>query len=74
MRYSAQEKAEIIELVEQSNLPVRQTLDRLSIRKSTFYNWLKRYEDSGVNGLIANHVPKGFGISSHNKSASLLLS
>ena len=51
MRYSAQEKAEIIQLVEQSNLPVRQTLDRLSIRKSTFYNWLKRYEDNGINGL-----------------------
>lgn len=51
MRYSAQEKAEIIQLVEQSNLPVRQTLDRLSIRKSTFYNWLKRYDEDGVSGL-----------------------
>ena len=37
MRYSAAEKAEIIRLVEQSNLPVRQTLKRLDITKSTFY-------------------------------------
>jgi len=51
MRYSASEKAEIITLVEQSNLPVRQTLQRLDITKSTFYNWLKRFEDDGIDGL-----------------------
>ena len=51
MRYSAREKAEIITLVEQSNLPVRQTLQRLDIAKSTFYNWLKRFEDDGIDGL-----------------------
>jgi putative transposase len=32
-------------------LSVRQTLARLDIHKSTFYNWLKRYRDSGVDGL-----------------------
>lgn len=36
---------------EQSSLPVRQTLLRLGIRKSTFYNWLKRYQLNGVDGL-----------------------
>ena len=48
MRYSAAEKEEIIRLVEQSNLPVRQTLQRLDITKSTFYNWLghRVYESS----------------------------
>ena len=51
MRYSASEKAEIITLVEQSNLPVRQTLQRLDITKSTFYNWLKRFEEDGIDGL-----------------------
>jgi len=51
MRYTAQEKEEIIQLVEQSNLPVRQTLERLDIGKSTFYNWLKRYEEDGIEGL-----------------------
>lgn len=51
MRYSSSEKFEIIRLVEQSSLSVRQTLLRLDIHKSTFYNWLKRYQESGINGL-----------------------
>jgi transposase InsO family protein/transposase-like protein len=51
MRYSASEKLEIIRLVEQSSLSVRQTLLRLGIRKSTFYGWLKRYHEGGVDGL-----------------------
>jgi len=51
MRYSASEKYEIIRLVEQSNLLVRQTLLRLDIHKSTFYNWLKRYQEGGIDGL-----------------------
>jgi transposase-like protein len=51
MRYSASEKFEIIRLVEQSNLSVRQTLLRLGIRTSTFYNWLKRYYEGGMDGL-----------------------
>lgn len=51
MRYSASEKFEIIRLVEQSSLPVRQTLLQLGLRKSTFYNWLKRYQEEGIDGL-----------------------
>ncbi|PXX09485.1 homeodomain-containing protein [Nitrosomonas ureae] len=51
MRYCASEKFEIIRLVEQSSLSVRQTLMRLGIRKSTFYNWMKRYELGGIDGL-----------------------
>ena len=51
MRFSASEKYELIQLVQNSDLSVRQTLDRLSIHKSTFYNWLKRYENSGLEGL-----------------------
>ena len=51
MRYSASEKFEIIRLVGQSNLSVRQTLLQLGIRKSTFYNWLKRYQSGGIDGL-----------------------
>ena len=51
MRYCASEKFEIIRLVEQSSLSVRQTLLLLGIRKSTFYNWLKRYHLSGMDGL-----------------------
>ena len=51
MRYSGSEKAEIIRLVEQSSLSVRQTLARLDIRRSTFYKWLQRYDEGGLDGL-----------------------
>ena len=37
MRYPASEKAEIIQLVEQSHLPAKRTLDKLGIPRSTFY-------------------------------------
>jgi len=51
MRYSASEKYEIIRLVESSSLSVRQTLRRLDIHRSTFYNWLHRFQDNGIDGL-----------------------
>ena len=51
MRYCAAEKGGIIRLVENSSLSVRQTLARLDIHKSTFYNWLKRFQEGGVDGL-----------------------
>ena len=46
MRYPASEKAEIIELVEQSHLPARRTLDKLGIPRATFYRWYDRYRAS----------------------------
>ena len=51
MRYQASEKLEIIRLVEQSSLPVRRTLSQLSIRKSTFYGWYRRYVEGGLDAL-----------------------
>ena len=51
MRYSSSDKYEIIQLVQNSDLSVRQTLARLDIHKSTFYNWLKRYHENGMDGL-----------------------
>jgi putative transposase len=51
MRYSASEKYEIIQLVERSDLSVRKTLAHLDIHRSTFYNWLQRYRDGGVDGI-----------------------
>ena len=51
MRYSAADKYEIIQLVQNSDLSVRQTLARLDVHKSTFYNWLKRYQENGIDGL-----------------------
>jgi putative transposase len=37
MRYPASEKLEIIQLVEQSPLPVRRALEKLGIARATFY-------------------------------------
>jgi putative transposase len=51
MRYSASEKYEIIQLVQHSDLSVKRTLARLDIHKSTFYNWLGRYHDGGLDAL-----------------------
>lgn len=43
MRYPAPEKLEIIRIVEQSHLPVKQTLDKLGIPRPTFYRWYDRF-------------------------------
>ena len=51
MRYSASEKFEIIELVEQSTLPVGRTLASIGIPRSTFYDWYSRYQDGGIHAL-----------------------
>jgi putative transposase len=54
MRYPASEKAEIIELVEQSHLPAKRTLDKLGIPRATFYRWYDRYRAGGPEAL-ADH-------------------
>src|SRR5246127_456112 len=54
MRYPASEKAEIIQLVEQSHLPAKRTLDKLGIPRATFYRWYDRYREGGVEAL-ADH-------------------
>jgi putative transposase len=51
MRYSASEKFEIIELVEQSTLSVGRTLTSIGIPRSTFYDWYSRYQDGGIEAL-----------------------
>jgi putative transposase len=51
MRYSASEKLEIIELVEQSTLSVGRTLASIEIPRSTFYDWYSRYQDGGIDAL-----------------------
>ena len=51
MRYSRSEKLEIILIVEDSELSVRQTLKEIGIHRSTFYNWYRRYLEDGVEGL-----------------------
>ena len=51
MRLSAQEKQEIIHLVDRSDLGVNRTLRELGIHKSTFYKWYKVYHQKGLPGL-----------------------
>jgi transposase-like protein len=51
MRYPASEKLEIIRLVEQSYLPIKQTLDKLGIPRTTFYRWYDRYQTGGPDAL-----------------------
>ena len=54
MRYPASEKAEIIQLVEQSHLPAKRTLDKLGMPRATFYRWYDRYREGGPEAL-ADH-------------------
>lgn len=51
MRYTQAEKLEIIRLVEQSQLPVKRTLAELGIARSSFYDWYRRYQRDGYDGL-----------------------
>lgn len=51
MRYTQAEKMEIIRLVEESEWPVKRTLDELGIPRSTFYRWYDRYLTEGYVGL-----------------------
>ena len=51
MRLTAQEKQEIIHLVDRSELGVNRTLRELGIHKSTFYKWYRAYLDKGAQGL-----------------------
>ncbi|MBN9268449.1 MAG: IS3 family transposase, partial [Hyphomicrobium sp.] len=57
MRYAASEKLEIIRTVETSHLPVRRTLDKIGISKTTFYAWLDRYATGGFDAL-EDHRPR----------------
>jgi transposase-like protein len=57
MRYAASEKLEIIRAVETSHLPVRRTLGKIGIPKSTFYAWLDRYASGGLDAL-EDHRPR----------------
>ena len=51
MRYPAPEKLEIIRLVERSHLPIKQTLDKLGIPRTTFYRWYDHYQLGGPEAL-----------------------
>ena len=57
MRYSQSEKMEVIRLVESSPLSVKQTLTELNINRSTFYDWYRRYQEKGYDGLANQYRP-----------------
>jgi len=50
-RTSTSEKYEIIRLVEDSALPVKQTLAEIGLPRSTFYRWYAQYQRDGLDGL-----------------------
>jgi putative transposase len=51
MRFSQQEKYEIIRMVDGSDLSANRTLRELGLHKRTYYNWYKRYLERGYDGL-----------------------
>jgi transposase InsO family protein len=51
MRYPAQEKLEIIKIVEQSHLPVSRTLVQIGVSRPTFYRWYDLYLSGGPEAL-----------------------
>jgi putative transposase len=56
MRYPASEKLEIIRIVEKSHLPVKQTLAKLGIPRTTFYRWCDLLRLGGIDAL-EDHRP-----------------
>jgi len=59
MRYPASEKLEIIQLVEQSHLPVKRKLAKLGIPSTTFYRWYDRYQTGGPEALEGRRPSPG---------------
>jgi len=55
MKYSQPEKMEIIRMVEESPFSVKQTLGEIGVSRSTFYEWCKRYQEYGYEGLRSRH-------------------
>ena len=59
MRYPASEKLEIIRLVDGSHLPIKRTLEKLGIPRTTFYRWYDHYLSLGEAGLEDRHSRSG---------------
>jgi len=53
MRFTQSEKMEIIRMVEESSLSVKQTLREMDVPRSSFYEWYRRYQDNGYDGLAS---------------------
>ncbi|SHH19076.1 Homeodomain-like domain-containing protein [Cognatishimia maritima] len=59
MRYPASETLENIPLVDGSHLPIKRTLEKLGIPRTTFYRWYDRYLSLGEAGLEDRHSRPG---------------
>jgi len=57
MRYSQSEKMEVIRLVDESPVSVKQTLIELDINRSTYYEWYRRYQQGGYEALANRYRP-----------------
>jgi transposase-like protein len=55
MKYTPSEKMEIIRMVEESSLSVKQTLREMDVSRSSFYEWYRRYKGEGYDGLTSKH-------------------
>lgn len=60
MKYTASEKMEIINIVNDSPLTVLKTLEKLKVCKSTFYDWISRFNMYGFDGLHDKCRPPGY--------------
>jgi transposase InsO family protein len=56
MRFSQQEKFEIIRLVTGSDLSANRTIKELGLQKRTFYNWYAQYLEDGFDGLASKSI------------------
>jgi putative transposase len=56
MRFSQQEKYDIIRMVDGSDLSANRTLKELGLHKRTYYNWYARYLDGGFDGLASRAI------------------
>ena len=54
MSLSASEKVEVIRIVEDSELSIRQTVAELGVSRTSFYRWYQRYQTGGIDAL-ENH-------------------
>ena len=51
LRRQARVKAEVLQLMERSPLPVSQTLKETQIAPSTYYRWRSKHAGQGLAGL-----------------------
>jgi putative transposase len=56
MRYTAEEKMEIIQIAERSELPLKRTIKELNVSKSTFYNWYNKYLEAEREGTEPSEI------------------